>query len=69
MLKLSWPLLSSTERDDVQSKIWMLMLGGSMKGALECCNLVTVNVLVDVCLHGMLGEYKIFFEKFFFVFF
>lgn len=32
--------------------------------ALDCCNLMAEEVIVDVCFHGMLEEYCIFLEMF-----
>lgn len=33
---------------------------------MDCCELVDEEVLVNVCLHGMLEEYRVFLEKFVF---
>lgn len=33
------------------------------KKALECCDLMDEGVLVNVCLHGMTKEYRIFLEN------
>lgn len=35
------------------------------KKVLGCCDLVTEEVLIDVCLHGMMEEYRIFLESLF----
>lgn len=61
MLKPSSPSLSSIEHDN-PGKDLDIYVKRFHKRALDCYDLVDEEVLVNVCLHDMRKEYRIFLE-------
>lgn len=59
MPKLSFPLLSSAKRDSLGKDLDMFLKRFN-KRALHCCDPMDKEVLVNVCLHGMMEKYIIF---------
>lgn len=63
MLRLNTPSSSLARRENTYGEDLDVYLRRFSERAMDCCNLVGEEVLIDVCLHGAMEEYEIFLEN------
>lgn len=56
-------MASSAEQDNIQGKIYINLFEEILRKALDCCDSINEEVLIEVCLLGMLKEYYIFLKN------